>query len=153
MEPIKNQPSYSRLSWILVLAQIGCLYYLFQSAPWKVIRVHLQIWELSGVFLAISGILGLNWHSFSVFPEPGKKSRLIKTGIFAFIRHPIYAGIIIIIGTLVLQFWSIPRLLVSLLLFGIFILKIKMEERLLLKKFPEYSDYQNSTNRLIPFIW
>jgi protein-S-isoprenylcysteine O-methyltransferase Ste14 len=135
------------------LIQIVSLTYLLSTGPWLTIRIELLIWQLSGAFLAISGLLGLSWHSFSVFPEPKIKGRLIKNGIYAFIRHPMYAGVLMVFGTLVLQFWSVERLVAFLFLALVFVLKIVKEEKLLAQKFPDYIDYQKNTNRLIPFLW
>jgi len=138
---------------VLVAIQVGCLVFLFTTGPVTAKRIDLQIWELSGLFLAIAGLVGLNWHSFSVFPEPKTKGRLITGGIYAYIRHPMYAGILIICGTLVIQFWSLPRLACWLVLACVFIVKILKEEKLLASRFPEFEEYKNQTNRLIPFLW
>lgn len=144
---------YPLRSWLLVGAQVACLFYLFSTASWKVIRIDLQIWELSGVFLALAGLVGLGRFSFNVFPEPRNKGRFVRSGIYAFIRHPMYAGILIVTATLVWQFYSWDRLVCWLLLTGIFLLKIEIEELALGLKYPEYADYQKNTNRLIPFVW
>jgi protein-S-isoprenylcysteine O-methyltransferase Ste14 len=148
-----ERQSYSAQSWILVSLQLICLGYIFTSASWRAVRIDLQIWELSGVFLALTGVLGLNWHSFSIFPEPKTKGRLITSGIFAYIRHPIYAGILLVCSSIIWQYWSIERVLTFLSLTSIFIIKIQKEEKFLITKYPEYSDYQKITNRLIPFLW
>jgi len=144
---------HSLFSWLLVGVQIALLGYLLSSASWRAIRIDLQIWELSGAFLAISGVLGLSWHSFSIFIEPKSKGKLVRTGIFAFIRHPVYAGILMVCAALVWQFWTLPRIFAWLALLLIFIIKIRKEEAFLSKKFPEYLDYKINTNRLIPFVW
>jgi protein-S-isoprenylcysteine O-methyltransferase Ste14 len=153
IHPDRMKQKISLKSWILVAIQLGCLFYIYYSAPLKAIRIDLQIWELSGLFLAISGLFGLSWHSFSVFPEPKTKGRLITDGIFSFIRHPMYAGVLVVVGTLVIQFFTVPRLICLLILAAVFILKIVDEEVFLSKRFSEYADYQQKTNRLIPFIW
>lgn len=144
---------YPVRSWLLVAAQLACLVYLFYTGPWKAIRIDLQIWELSGVFLAVSGLFGLGRFSFSVFPEPRQKGRFVCSGIYAFIRHPMYAGILMIMATLVWQFYSWDRALCYGLLLVVFVVKIRIEERELLRRFPEYAQYQQNTNRLLPFVW
>lgn len=150
---MKTVQRYPLRSWLLVAGQVACLVYLFTSAPWKAIRVDLQIWELSGVFLAVSGLFGLGRFSFSVFPEPRRKGRFIRSGIFAFIRHPMYAGVLVITATLVWQFFSCDRVAGFTLLTAILVAKILIEERELLSRYPEYAEYQRNTNRIIPFIW
>ena len=64
-----------------------------------------------------------------------------------------YAGVLVVVGTLVIQFFTVPRLMCLLILAAVFIFKIVDEEIFLSKRFPEYADYQQKTNRLIPFIW
>ena len=151
MKPLPQK--YPLRSWILVAIQLTCLAYLFCFQPWKAVRIELQIWELSGVFIAISGLISLGWFSFSVFPEPRTKGRFIRSGIFAFIRHPMYAGILTASATLVWQFFFWDRLICWVILAAIFLLKIEIEEHALRLKYPEYAEYQKSTDRLIPFVW
>jgi protein-S-isoprenylcysteine O-methyltransferase Ste14 len=144
---------YPLRSWILVAIQLACLVYLLWFHPWKAVRIDLQIWELSGIFIAISGLIGLGWFSFSVFPEPRTKARFVRSGIFAFIRHPMYAGVLTTTATLVWQFFSWDRVVCWLLLVLVFVIKIRIEEKELRIKFPEYAEYEKETNRLIPFVW
>ncbi len=144
---------HSLYSWLLVLGQMACLAFLAATGPFVNKRVDFQIWELTGLFLMLSGLLALNWHSFSVFPEPKAKGRLIRNGIFAFIRHPMYAGLLLIAGTLVWEFWSWPRVLAWGLLLILLVVKIVKEEHLLQSRFPDYHAYMQNTNRLIPFVW
>jgi len=140
-------------SWVLVVLQALSLLYLAVSAPVISHRADYQIWQLSGLFISISGLLGLSWHSFSVFPEPKKTGRFISSGIYRFIRHPMYAGILIISFVLVWEYYSIWRLATWIILGFVFVLKIQREEQLLEASFPEYEAYKQNTNRLIPFIW
>jgi protein-S-isoprenylcysteine O-methyltransferase Ste14 len=140
-------------SWILVAIQVVALVYLFTSAPAKAVRIDLQIWELSGLFICLAGLAGLNWHSFSVFPEPKPKGKLVTNGIYGFIRHPMYAGILILTTTLVIQYESYPRIFALLALALVFVLKILKEEEFLATRFPEFEEYRKKTDRLIPFIW
>lgn len=144
---------YSLRSWTLVGIQAASLLYLSLSAPMRTIRIDLQIWQLSGVFLALAGLVRFNRHTFSIFPEPKPAGILITSGIYSYIRHPMYAGLLVLYGTLLIQFFSWPRLLILLVLAIVFVMKILKEEEFLKGKFPEYADYQQKTNRLIPFLW
>jgi protein-S-isoprenylcysteine O-methyltransferase Ste14 len=143
----------SFISFVLVAIQLGCLTYLGFTGPWLAVRIELQIWELSGVFLALAGLAGLHWKSFSVFPEPKPKGQLVQTGVYAFIRHPMYAGVLVVCATLIWQYFSWDRVAAGLVLMAVFLIKIWSEEKFLLAKYPEYHAYCEKTNRLIPFIW
>jgi protein-S-isoprenylcysteine O-methyltransferase Ste14 len=80
--------------------------------------------------------------------------KLIRHGIYNYIRHPIYMGTL-------LAYFSIPLLFHSLYGFFIMILKvpftiyrIKIEEQALLERFgDEYRDYMKTSKRLIPYVY
>lgn len=140
-------------SWFLVVIQVLALIYLARTGPIRAEHIEFQIWQLSGLFLAISALVGLNWHSFSVFPEPKPKGQFIRTGVYAYIRHPMYAGVLMVCGSLVWEFFSWDRLVALVFLLVVFVIKILDEERFLKARFAEYRDYCENTNRLVPFIW
>lgn len=84
--------------------------------------------------------------------EEGQK--VIDTGLYGIVRHPMYSVTLIL-------FLSIPLILGSLYAFIIFLAypfiiakRIKGEEELLTKELVGYSEYKNKVKyRLIPFIW
>jgi protein-S-isoprenylcysteine O-methyltransferase Ste14 len=84
--------------------------------------------------------------------EEGQK--VIDTGLYGIVRHPMYTVTLIL-------FLSIPLMLGSLHAFIIFLAypfiiakRIKGEEELLTKELVGYSEYKNKVKyRLIPFIW
>lgn len=86
--------------------------------------------------------------------EVEKDQKVITTGPYAIIRHPMYAGSILL-------FLATPLALGSwwaFLIFGFFpvvlIFRILDEERVLRRDLPGYSEYcQKVRFRLIPFIW
>ena len=140
-------------SWLLVCLQFISLLYLSISAPMLAAHLSGLFLELAGIFLAMSGLIKLNWKSFSVFPEPRPDGQLETGGIYAIIRHPMYAGVLLIAGTLVWEYPSDLRVACLLVLITVLILKINMEEAFLEKKYPSFQSWKKSSNRLIPFIW
>lgn len=86
--------------------------------------------------------------------ELQEKQKLIDTGIYAIIRHPMYLSNILIFFSIPLMlgsfFSSIPM---SLFLF-VFYFRIKNEEEVLKEKLEGYREYIEKVRyRLIPFIW
>lgn len=84
--------------------------------------------------------------------EEGQK--VITTGLYGFIRHPMYLGaLFLFIGTpLALGSWW-AMLLVPIFL-PILVARILNEEKILARDLPGYAEYQKKiTTRLIPFIW
>lgn len=95
--------------------------------------------------------LGRNWSGRVSFQ---KDQELVTSGLYAYIRHPIYLGIMLMgAGTLAIvnfSFVVIGTILVAISFFQ----RIKKEEELMTKHFPkEYAEYQRRTKKLIPFVW
>lgn len=108
--------------------------------------------------LAIIGILTTAYAAFSmrssltVFPSPKQNGDLITTGLFAFSRHPVYTGLVLFTFSYALSKGSYWKLIVSLGLLLLFYVKSQYEERLLIRKFPDYSAYRKKTGRFFPFF-
>jgi protein-S-isoprenylcysteine O-methyltransferase Ste14 len=92
--------------------------------------------------------IGENWSS-AVTIKVGHE--LIRTGPYAWVRHPIYSGLLLaMIGTALARREPRGFLAVILLWLGFWI-KSRMEEGFMLKTFgPEYEEYSRSTGALIP---
>ncbi|PJF48656.1 MAG: isoprenylcysteine carboxylmethyltransferase family protein [Chloroflexi bacterium] len=86
-------------------------------------------------------------------PKPLEDGHLVRTGAYALVRHPIYAGVIFGMLAIGLFLNSIVGLLSSVVLFIFFDLKSRREERWLREKYPEYADYCRRTRKLIPFVY
>ena len=86
--------------------------------------------------------------------EVKKNQKVVDTGLYGIVRHPMYSITIIL-------FLSMPLILGSVISFIIFLIypviiskRIKNEEEVLEKKLKGYSEYKRKVKyRLIPFIW
>ncbi|WP_167599368.1 isoprenylcysteine carboxylmethyltransferase family protein [Chlorobaculum sp. 24CR] len=118
---------------------------------------NLPLWAriLSSALLAsgnVGAIVVLFWlgRSFSILPE-GRK--LITTGPYAIVRHPLY--LIEAVGTLgtIINFWSWQAVLLFAAQIAMQFTRMHYEEKVLTKTFPEYADYAAQTRRVIPWIY
>jgi protein-S-isoprenylcysteine O-methyltransferase Ste14 len=86
--------------------------------------------------------------------EVNKDQKIISTGPYAFIRHPMYLGAIIMLFGTSFALGSWWGLLIFIFITGIIMLRLIEEERYLLKNLSGYNEYcQKVRYRLIPFIW
>lgn len=94
--------------------------------------------------------LGTNWSGTVTFKENHK---LIERGPYAFVRHPIYSGILLMsLGTVIFA-GNVVGLIGLILLFVSFWIKLKQEEKLMIKHFKgKYVAYKRRTNALIPHL-
>ena len=79
----------------------------------------------------------------------------LKTdGLYRYIRHPSYTGLIVSMIGYVLIFRSMLGLLLNILLFVFLVSRMNDEERFLAAHFgDEYQNYQRRTRRLVPFVY
>ncbi|MDK2871111.1 MAG: hypothetical protein PWQ16_463 [bacterium] len=112
--------------------------------------------NIMGSLLALAGMgLGL-WgrsamkESFSVKTE--KPEKLIKSGPYAIIRHPLYLGLILLCMGGVIASSSKLLIIPFLINLVVIIKKVKTEEELL-ESLPEFKEYKSRTWKLIPFLW
>ena len=86
--------------------------------------------------------------------EVQENQKVVDTGLYGIVRHPMYAATIFL-------FLSMPLILGSIIAFAVFLLypfiiskRIKNEELVLERELEGYSEYKNKVKyKLIPFIW
>jgi protein-S-isoprenylcysteine O-methyltransferase Ste14 len=116
---------------------------------------------ISGIFFFFMGLcifrrshkdLGKNW---SITLAIRDRHKLVSTGVYAFIRHPMYTSFLLIaVGqALLLPNWVAgPAGLVG--FFVLFGLRVEAEERMMLEAFgAEYRAYAARTKRIIPYVY
>jgi len=102
-----------------------------------------------GAVVITFGIINMN-ENLTPFPTPRRNSSLISGGIYKYIRHPIYSGIILLFLAYGLYTGSIGRLIITIILSIVFYFKTELEEELLIERFPGYSHYKGVTGRFFP---
>jgi protein-S-isoprenylcysteine O-methyltransferase Ste14 len=147
---------------------IGLSVYLGVSAALAIARVPglrtyaNNWWTLGlGIALALAGGALRDWAILSlggyfrreVTIEPGQ--RIVRCGPYRALRHPSYAGIFLIFAGFGLAFGSWVGAAVALLVvFAGMLPRIQVEERALAQAFgADYTDYANSTARVLPHVW
>ena len=88
--------------------------------------------------------LGLRTHM------PSVRYTLVRTGLYARLRHPIYAGGILIFGGLALLRPTAPVLIASALGIGWAVLQARLEELDLVQRLPDYREYMRQVPRFFP---
>jgi protein-S-isoprenylcysteine O-methyltransferase Ste14 len=86
-------------------------------------------------------------------PYPKDNGALVQTGAYRFVRHPIYCGGIAVAFGWAFCVHGILTVAYAVLLFLLFDVKSRREERWLAAKYPDYPDYQKRVRRLIPFMY
>lgn len=106
----------------------------------------------AGFIAAVLGLVGLR-ENLTAVPRPVEGGRLIDTGVYGLVRHPIYAGIIAAAGGWGLMAASPPALVVALAILLFFDAKSRREEAWLLAAYPGYAAYRRRVRKLVPFVY
>ncbi len=122
-----------------------------QSLPYMII----------GVMLFLIGGAMITWAMYvNKFFESGariqkdRKQTVIKTGPYAIIRHPGYAGMIMFFISIPLIFGSVKALEAGALIVALLIIRTYLEDSMLRKKLIGYGIYACKVRyRLVPLVW
>jgi protein-S-isoprenylcysteine O-methyltransferase Ste14 len=142
-----GKPLSTPVVLVLVLAIVGLLYThsLFGHGPVSIgfqgVAVLLMIWARV--------TFGLRSFHYAANPTEGG---LVTTGPYRYMRHPIYAAILLFLWTGVAVSSSPLSVALGLIATAMLALRIAFEERLVRRRYPEYDDYARRTKRVIPFI-
>jgi protein-S-isoprenylcysteine O-methyltransferase Ste14 len=159
----RREPLTSRLTYMLALLAGGLLI-AWHRSPWGPL-LDVRLWRGSalsypaGFALLVAGLafsvwarvhLGRNW-SGNVTVKEGHE--LIRTGPYAFVRHPIYTGILTgVLGTAICS-GTLRAALGLAIIATALVVKLRAEERFMRETFPgQYPKYCEEVPGLIPSI-
>jgi protein-S-isoprenylcysteine O-methyltransferase Ste14 len=114
---------------------------------------------IAGSLLTAAGIIVRVWGhleldgAFSPYVETLAGQRLVQSGMYAKVRHPIYLGsILLFIGMPLVLAATWAWIFSALGMVGI-IIRIRKEEAFLAMELPGYQDYIQNTWRLVPYVY
>ncbi len=114
---------------------------------------------IAGDVIMLLGWLGIYFvfreNSFaSATIESSADQRVISTGPYAWLRHPMYAAALVLLLGIPLALGSSWGVLIVLALVPVLIWRLMDEERFLVNHLPGYREYQGRVRyRLLPLIW
>lgn len=86
--------------------------------------------------------------------EIQENQKVIDTGLYGIVRHPMYSATLLLFLSIPLVLGSVYSFIVFLAYPSIIVKRIKHEEEFLEKELPGYREYKLKVKyRLIPFIW
>jgi protein-S-isoprenylcysteine O-methyltransferase Ste14 len=86
--------------------------------------------------------------------QDDRRQQVVDTGLYRYVRHPLYAGGALLIVGMPLWLQSTVGTLLSLIPIAVLVIRIMLEERFLRRKLAGYDGYaQRVRYRLIPLIW
>ncbi len=144
--------------WILM---ISCITVGFSTASYSIRTTGNYVMALAGMIMYLSGLI-IRWKSiiqlrnrFTVDVVVNRDHKLETGGMYKYLRHPSYSGLLLILAGLGLAMNSVASFLI--LIVPVFLglnYRISVEEALLKKEFGEdYFRFCSTRKKIIPFIY
>ncbi|MCD6051400.1 MAG: Isoprenylcysteine carboxyl methyltransferase [Verrucomicrobia bacterium] len=125
-------------------------------------RVEGKVWKAAleagvvlfgvGAYLGVAGVRHLG-RNRTPYPEPLPEAELVTTGVYAWVRHPLYACLIYAGFGWALLFSSSPALVMAVINVVFFAAKARCEERWLRARYPAYEAYSRRVKGFVPGIY
>lgn len=141
------------MSYIYIIIQVVFIVLIGLTGPISPDNLFIFSGIIIGILTMIWAVWTMRPSHLNMTPDLKHNSRLVRSGPYKLIRHPMYASVLLVTLLLVINHWTLWRAGFWMVLFIDLHFKFSYEEKLLLEKYPEYSDYIVNTKRLVPFIY
>jgi protein-S-isoprenylcysteine O-methyltransferase Ste14 len=151
-----DDPRDTPVAWLFVTVQFALLVVIAVAPPgeawttptWLATAAY---WlQLVGVAALVIGIVNLG-RSATPLPSPITHGVLREGGLYRFVRHPIYSGVLALSIGAAIRSSSVVVALAAAALVVWLSVKARWEEARLARRYPGYAAYAARTPRFVPF--
>ena len=147
---------FDRGGWWVIGQSILMLAVTAAGPLWPGVPGRSAVWLAGLVFLfgavvGTSGVVVLRGNR-TIYPRPNAGSQLVQSGIYRWIRHPLYTSVMALSAAWAVVWASWPAAATALTLAVFLGFKAAREERWLTETFPEYEAYRRRTKRFLPGV-
>jgi protein-S-isoprenylcysteine O-methyltransferase Ste14 len=107
---------------------------------------------LTGMLLGLWALTHNRLGNFHIQPKMRENAQLITTGIYRYIRHPMYLSLLTTMFAFVVATTTLIEIVLFMGLIVVLLLKAKREEKLWLNHTQAYKRYKEQTKLFIPYI-
>ena len=141
-------------SWVAVQMLLLAALIFWPSHPlWATSRVwqaFATLWKGAGLLFLIMAAWGLG-RSLTPSPLPKTDAILQTGGLFHYVRHPIYSGVLLWAAGVTFSSPDLMHGILFVTLCAFFWMKARFEERWLRQQFVDYAGYARKTPMFVPF--
>ncbi|KAF8072570.1 hypothetical protein HT031_000230 [Scenedesmus sp. PABB004] len=151
---LQDQSQFGKRGEAWTLAQIAVMV-LVLLPPFQLtglVDILATLLITSGLVFMVYGVVSLG-RFISPLPAPRARHELVTSGMFSYMRHPMYAGLLAAAFGLAVITRNETRLAMAALLWAVLERKVGLEERLLQERYGKlYDDYRAKVAKFIPFM-
>jgi protein-S-isoprenylcysteine O-methyltransferase Ste14 len=140
------------VTFIITLVAVPVEYLNLQKqVSWPIMITGILVCLLA-TFVRIKGHLDLGY-GFSTRVEKQRNHKLVTSGIYHLIRHPMYLAIFLLLAGTCIMLKALFSWIFVILNFYTLYIRIKKEEIFMKENFPEYTSYMKKTYKLFPYFY
>lgn len=137
---------------VLVTCQLCIVALLVLTTKWQLFNGIALGFYCASFSITVRALIVMPLGSFNIRPTLKRNAKLVTSGPYRYIRHPIYVGVLLFCGALVATSWSPGRIILLVTLLGVLWIKATLEEKILLASFPDYQKLQQRTGMFTPWF-
>jgi len=148
-------PRETAIAWAFVAAQLVLLFGAIvggAGSAWSVpdwVRSVCRVIQYVGLAILVIGAVNLG-RSLTALPTPVPHGQLRTGGLYRWMRHPIYTGVMALTLGGAVPSGNPVRLVCAAGLVVLFMAKARWEEARLAEQYPGYADYARRVPRFVP---
>jgi protein-S-isoprenylcysteine O-methyltransferase Ste14 len=135
----------------LLLVLFNVIFFLFPGSLLFLSRTLFRagtIVAAAGLALLLVAIVTLR-RVIQVAPAPKDGGHLVAAGVYRFLRHPIYTGMVMLVAGLWLRRPTLSIAAAATIVIGFLLIKARYEEALLAARYPDYRGYRARTRGVL----
>jgi protein-S-isoprenylcysteine O-methyltransferase Ste14 len=151
-----SQHSWNARGELFVIAQFVLLGFIFWLPAFPAFAFPAS---MIGTVLKYAGFALLIWAGLNLgqnltpLPKPKSDAQLVITGLFAWMRHPIYSALMLLTFGSSLERGHLLALILSACLAILLEFKSRREESWLLEQFSDYAAYRSRVKKFFPGVY
>ncbi|KAI0558271.1 Phospholipid methyltransferase [Gracilaria domingensis] len=107
-----------------------------------------------GALISAKSVFDLGPKQLSIWPAPVPSGELRTDGLYEYVRHPMYSGVLLASAGFAVATASPSRIALTIAFAAFLMKKIDVEEQFLKDSYPGYEEYtQEVTSKLIPNVF
>jgi len=116
-------------------------------------NIFVFVLQILSVVIGGWAILAMKLHTVTALPSVRQGGQLCTSGPYRVIRHPMYTAVLLLLIAFLINDYTHLRFVVLIIVLIDLLVKMNVEEKLLIAHYADYKAYMRHTKRLVPLVY